>query len=172
MVAVAEGASDLSKEWDFCVKHISRINADQRDRDLGPGRKNSDFGFLFEQPSTSRVRLHNHIWFMQLPIQNGGDGAQRTTVDICQLGGPSQKPTDLWVSQLPAVYEQLCTADGSQKYKCPGLSPFHQHVSLRTAKRGLGPGQRSSDPYRGARFHPLLAGLLALGINQSLRGRS
>ena len=85
-VAVCSGASAASKEWDSILRRIMVLASNQRDKkDYWPDQK-SRFGFLLEQPKTPRASEHHHIKTMEHEIGNGGDGAEKVTVDLCQLG--------------------------------------------------------------------------------------
>ena len=89
-------------------------------------------------------------------IANGGLGAERDEVDICQLGASSQKPTLFIHSQLPALNHELRKPDGiTRKFKCPGLSKHHVHGNVR------------GDSKAHTAFHPRLAGILATGVFHS-----
>ena len=154
--AVQPEASEASKQWDYVVSHIIRIVRDQRTRELRPGIRNTKFGFTFEQPDTTVSRNHHYVVNMCMPIENGGLGAERDTVDICQLGSSVKKATLFVHSQLPALIHELRKPDGiTPKFKCPGLSKHHVHGNVR------------GDSKAHTAFHPRLAGILATGVFHS-----
>lgn len=157
-LATAADSSQQGVTWDFEVKWFCDLARRQRERE-----GNAGFGFTFEQPKTKCAREHLHIKNMEAPINNGGEGAQRGEVDICQLGSFCMKPTDVWHSQLPGVERELHRADGSPRYKCP-------------APRGRGPNKAASwhkhGPVRGktdqsVSYHKNLVSKLASGVHES-----
>ena len=161
-VALQQGASPESREWDFVVGHFNGIVKDQRSRELqknASGEKitNSKFGFSFEQPSTPDDRVCGHAYIKNMfhPIKNYGSSAEMDKVDICQLGATVMKPTLIIHSQLPALAAELRTTEGGQKFKCPGKSRFHDHGSVR--------GHTATH----TAFHPRLAAILAIGVVRS-----
>ena len=149
-----EDSSDLAKDWDGEVARFQCLVRNQR---LRPD--NDGCGFSFEQPMTVAARGHLHIQLMQTPRAQGGDAAMRLEIDVCQMGAPVPKATDLWVSQLPFLRALLYDeAKGRHRFQCPGKSAQHKHSQVR--------GQTKFS----VAFHPALASLLAMGINGSYIG--
>ena len=156
---VGVNSSEAAKEWDLDVKYLERVILDQRER-------GHQIGFTLEQPSTPVAREHQHIKSLEVPSANGGCGAKRCTVDICQLGAPQKKSTDFWVGGLDALVDMLrIKVDGQWKdrYLCPGTSAWHVHVPVQATHAQPGIKTASS-----VRFWPGLVWMLASGINAGI----
>ena len=159
---VGVNSSEAAKDWDLDVDYFSRLIKDQRSRVDGRGK----VGFTLEQPVTERARKHHHIITLELPCENGGCGAKRYTVDICQVGAPQKKSTDFWVGGLDALVDMLrVKVDGQWKdrYLCPGTSAWHVHVPVQATHAQPGIKTASS-----VRFWPGLVSLLSNGISAGI----
>ncbi len=151
-LATVADSSQRSTMWDFEVMWYRDVVRSQRRRE-----GNATFGCTFEQPKTLCARKHLHIVNMEAPEANGGEGAKRAEVHICQLGSPCHKPTDIWHSKLPGVERELHLPDGSSRYKCPGskAAPWHKHEQVRGATS------------KSVSYHRNLVAKLAAGVHES-----
>ena len=128
-----QGKTAECQLWNDDMMTFYDIIKQQRRR---PG--NLGCAFTVEQPvglarSTQAIRL------FATPIESGGLGAIRCTLDACRHGASCKKPTDLWVGGLPNLIHALGTERTElgyppPKWRCSKHTPcrfYPQHPQVR-----------------------------------------